>query len=180
MESCIELRGKKRSWPSPHKKTRRIYTCCFLADTKSMHVFFVWLVKFVWLFWFGSESGNFGTCQKGLDRSQPSHDIHPKLTAQKTHGAGVKCIFLLVFVCVNVRRRFFVPRGGKVGDFRLSPKNDDAVRAFTSKNRQAGFGICGLFFLWWIMWWELYGYTVYTFISSRCLVSDILYVHPGP
>lgn len=52
MESCIELRGKKRSWPSPHKKTRRIYTCCFLADTKSMHVFFVGKICLVVLVWF--------------------------------------------------------------------------------------------------------------------------------
>lgn len=88
-------------------KKNKAYTCVFLPDTKSMHVFFVWLVKFVWLFWFGFESGNFGTCQKGLGRSQPSHDIHPKLTAQKTHGAGVKCIFFVGFCLRQLVEDFF-------------------------------------------------------------------------
>lgn len=133
MESCIELRGKKRSWPSPHKKTRRIYTCCFLADTKSMHVFFVWLVKFVWLFWFGSESGNFGTCQKGLDRSQPSHDIHPKLTAQKTHGAGVKCIFFVGFCLRQCASKIFCSAGWKSRGFSALSKERRCCEGFYVK-----------------------------------------------
>ena len=133
----------------PKKKARRIRTCFFLADTKSMHVFFVWLIKFVWLFWFGSESGKFGTCQKGLfGRSQPSHDIHPKLTAQKTHGAGVKCIFFVGFCLRQFASKIFFA-GWKSWGFSALSKERRCCEGFYVKKPtgRSGWNLWVVFFV---------------------------------